>query len=150
MKEKIEKQRTRALRVRVGHRHSQCIACLFFDSISYEQLWFIRKYRKRDSSDIWNDGVLQRRKALNLLNWAVRSPSSQRHASHEDVSYAHRLRRKSRHRAASLVKNYANRPQKSIRIHPLHSYHSAMMTGAVLSSATSIEKGENMGIATRQ
>ena len=64
--------------------------------------------------------------------------------------YAHRLRRKSRHRDASLVKNYANRLQRFTRIHPLLSYHSATMTGAVLSSATSIEKGEDMGIATRQ
>ena len=38
----------------------------------------------------------------------------------------------------------------SIGFHPLHSYHSATMTGAVLSSATSIEKGENMGKETRQ
>ena len=102
------------------------------------------------SSVFWTDVVLQRRKALNLLKWAVRSPSPQRHASHEDVSYAHRIRRKSRHRAASLVKNYANRLQRFTHIHPLLSYHSATMTGAVLSSTTSIEKGEDMGIATRQ
>ena len=113
-------------------------------------VFLLQHSKNGDSSDIWSDGVLQRRKAQNLLKWAVRSPSPQRHASHENVSYAHRLRRKSRHRDASLVKNNANRLQKFTRIHPLLSYHSATMTGTVLSSATSIEKGEDMGIETRQ
>ncbi len=69
---------------------------------------------------------LKRRKAQNLLVWAVRSPSPQRHASHEDASYAHRLRRKSQHRAASLVKNYANHLQSFTHFHPLLSYHSSV------------------------
>lgn len=76
VKEKIEKRRTRARTRTRGHRHSQCIACLFFDSISHEELWFIRKWRTRGASDIWSDEVLKRRKAQNLLEWSVRSPAS--------------------------------------------------------------------------